>query len=236
MDPQRRALATLVRFWRRLSIKNPPIPITLSFVSSLTDRDTRKPPLRRLDNYVPVHSLRNHLPASSTAGSARDAAPLVFRPSWSPPLPPPCCEYLDGPSQSPRSNVLTVFHTATRPSRVLIIPQTTTTSLRKSQSTMYNSTGPSASGRYAHPPRPSSRPRDPKIAILTTPIGLVPLDAKRRPGDGNPELRHARSCVLWQVTALDHHRRHSLLQQVQDSKGRSSSPPAKVCAVSLTTV
>lgn len=150
-----------------------------------------KTTLRRLDNYVPVHSLQNHLPASSTAGSARGAAPLVFRPSWSPPLPPPCCEYLDGPSHSPRSNVLTVFHAATRPSRVLIIPQTTTTSLKKSQSTMYNSTGPSASGRYAHPPRPSSRPRDPKIAILTTPIGLVPLDAKRRPGDGNPELRHA---------------------------------------------
>ena len=54
---QRPALASLVRFWRRLSIKNPPIPVTLSFVSSLTDRDLRKPPLQRLDNYASVHSL-----------------------------------------------------------------------------------------------------------------------------------------------------------------------------------
>lgn len=59
---QRRALATLVRSWRRLLIKNPPIPITLSFVSSPTDRDSRKQPLRLLDNYAPVHSLQSHPP------------------------------------------------------------------------------------------------------------------------------------------------------------------------------
>jgi hypothetical protein len=43
------------------SIKNPPIPITLSFVSSLTDPDLRKPPLQRLDNYVSFHSLHSLL-------------------------------------------------------------------------------------------------------------------------------------------------------------------------------
>lgn len=164
---QRRALASLVWFWRRRSIKNPPIPITLSFVSSLTDRDSRQPLLRRLDNYVPVHSLPNHPPPLPLAvPEARRTSSFAHHGHHH------CHHHAVSTStvrrKSSRSDVLTLSPTATRPSRVSIIPQTTTKSSMRSQSTMYNSTGPSASGRYAHPPRPSSRPRDPEICDSNT--------------------------------------------------------------------
>ena len=45
--------------------------------------------------------------------------------------------------------------------------------------------------------------------------GLVSVDAERRFGNRHHELRFTRSSVLWKVTALDDHRLHSLLQQIQ---------------------
>ena len=150
----------LVRCWRRLSIKNRPHPnhLVLRFFTH------RPRPAKSAPSDGWIFAPRSFLTLPSLSlflGSARGAVHLVFRPSWLPPWPPPCCKYLDGQSRVCPSIVgLTLFRAETRPFRVST-PQTHTTRFsKKSQSTMFNSTGSSASGRYAHS---HNDPRDPEI-------------------------------------------------------------------------
>lgn len=53
--------------------------------------------------------------------------------------------------------------------------------------------------------------------MLTRSTELVRLHAKRCPRNWNHEFRHARGCLLWPESSLDHNRPDIVLQQVEAS-------------------
>ena len=54
-------------------------------------------------------------------------------------------------------------------------------------------------------------------SVLMRNTELVRLHAKRCPRNRNHEFRHARSCLLWQKSSMDHNRPDIILQQVEAS-------------------